>query len=337
MFVLSYLLATVSVVVCIFYFVRFDNKDKNELRIRTRLRIFGVGELPNVRTLPCGDATCDCEWTSKPEMFNKSDIAFYDSAVTTIGTPPVKPLPILFNLEAYERFPEYIQYLPLYPIRFTYRQSDAFTEYYYNYYGWYDYFQDNVPPRAVSPNAQPAASYIASNCESVPSRRQEWVSEFAKYFEVHSYGGCLKNKEWPMKGPTRWFRSGSMAAKIDVMKNYKLHFAFENTIEADYVSEKVYSALVSGTLPVYLGAPNIKEFIPHPMSVIDINSFATKDDAFMYVKEVLNNQTLYDRHHEWRKHRLPKWFLEKFQRAGGSRECRLCNHFCTAENLAKWT
>ncbi|GET85466.1 hypothetical protein, conserved [Leishmania tarentolae] len=48
-----------------------------------------------------------------------------------------------------------------------------------------------------------------------------------------------------------------------VFRKYRYVLAFENTIEDDYVTEKVYNALLSGALPLYIGAMNIADYVPH--------------------------------------------------------------------------
>ena len=48
--------------------------------------------------------------------------------------------------------------------------------------------------------------------------------------------------------------------------------AFEDSMAVDYVTEKVYDALHAGSVPLYLGAPNILEFVP-PNSVINVLDF----------------------------------------------------------------
>ena len=53
-------------------------------------------------------------------------------------------------------------------------------------------------------------------------------------------------------------------------RRYRYCIAIENSVAVDYVSEKVYDALVAGCLPIYLGAPNFQDFIPHPDAVIDL-------------------------------------------------------------------
>jgi hypothetical protein len=42
----------------------------------------------------------------------------------------------------------------------------------------------------------------------------------------------------------------------------------ENSIAYDYVSEKVLDALRAGCIPIYLGAPNVRSFLPVPWAAI---------------------------------------------------------------------
>eukprot|EP00960_Hanusia_phi_P059267 764116-Hanusia_phi.AAC.5 len=49
----------------------------------------------------------------------------------------------------------------------------------------------------------------------------------------------------------------------------------ENSFVDDYVTEKFYQALIAGSVPVYLGAPNIHEFAPSPNSFIDMRRCST--------------------------------------------------------------
>jgi hypothetical protein len=52
---------------------------------------------------------------------------------------------------------------------------------------------------------------------------------------------------------------------MQVLGRYQFNFAFENSIEDGYVTEKVFDALVSGTVPVYLGdAAHLKKLLPDP-------------------------------------------------------------------------
>ncbi|AYU75634.1 glycosyl transferase, putative [Leishmania donovani] len=56
-----------------------------------------------------------------------------------------------------------------------------------------------------------------------------------------------------------------------VFRKYRYVLAFENTVEDDYVTEKVYNALLSGALPLFIGAMNIADYVPsHGLSVVPV-------------------------------------------------------------------
>jgi hypothetical protein len=49
--------------------------------------------------------------------------------------------------------------------------------------------------------------------------------------------------------------------KIQVMRDYRYSLCFENFKMPGYVTEKIIDSLVAGTIPIYLGAPDIDDFI----------------------------------------------------------------------------
>ena len=68
----------------------------------------------------------------------------------------------------------------------------------------------------------------------------------------------------------------------------------------DSVTEKIYDALIAGAVPVYLGAPNIEEFVPSG-SYIDVRSFSGPRELSQFLIEVANDPKRYEKFHEWRK------------------------------------
>lgn len=56
---------------------------------------------------------------------------------------------------------------------------------------------------------------------------------------------------------------GEVNNKITTGLNYKFQICFENSsLQTGYVSEKIFHALFSESVPVYLGAPNIADLVP---------------------------------------------------------------------------
>jgi hypothetical protein len=113
--------------------------------------------------------------------------------------------------------------------------------------------------------------------------------------------------------------------KREVINSYAFTMAFENSIEAGYVTEKPFDALVAGSVPVFLGdSKHLKALIPHPKAVIFVDDFPSITDLSNYLKYLLSNETAYEEHREWRKHFSyeknvagKKW-LEK------SWQCQIC-------------
>jgi Glycosyltransferase family 10 (fucosyltransferase) C-term len=89
------------------------------------------------------------------------------------------------------------------------------------------------------------------------------------------------------------------------------------------VTEKLWGPYEAGTVPVYFGAPNIKQLAPN-RSYIDVDDFATPDDLARYLHTVANNQTLYESYHSWRLQPLPPHFTAKFNISKTHSTCRTC-------------
>ncbi len=71
---------------------------------------------------------------------------------------------------------------------------------------------------------------------------------------------------------------GHVENKMDTMRKYKFCLAYENCRHAvGYITEKMIDCIAAGVVPVYYGAPNVKDHIP-PECFIDVR------DSDDYVK-----------------------------------------------------
>jgi len=73
--------------------------------------------------------------------------------------------------------------------------------------------------------------------------------------------------------------------KQATMANYKFALCFENIEFPGYVTEKVIDCLVSGVVPIYLGAPDIRDFIPEGC-FIDARKFSSLYELEDYLKKI---------------------------------------------------
>jgi hypothetical protein len=131
------------------------------------------------------------------------------------------------------------------------------------------------------------------------SGRTEYLRQLMSRMEVHSYGKLFQNR--------RLDRDLWRETKLQTMGTYKFTVAFENAIAKDYVTEKFYDPLIVGSVPIYLGAPNIEDFAPGEHCFINAADWSPTALA-EYLIDLAGNDAAYARYMEWK--RQP--FRERF-------------------------
>lgn len=131
-----------------------------------------------------------------------------------------------------------------------------------------------------------AAAFI-SNCNDA-AQRLETIDLLEKQgVRLSKYGQCFDTGRW--KGD-----------KKKVLQKTKFTLSFENTVERDYVSEKYWHALNAGSVPIVLGAPNIKEFEPLPGTILVVNDPDDVKNLSKQIKAIASNRTLYNHMLRWK-------------------------------------
>ena len=100
--------------------------------------------------------------------------------------------------------------------------------------------------------------WIVSRCQ-VFGRRELYVEEIKKYFEVDILGGCGDMM------PCGLFK-GSSVKQLECTENllhkYKFYLAFENSVCDGYYTEKFLKTLKVDVIPVVFGAYNYSKLLP---------------------------------------------------------------------------
>jgi len=160
---------------------------------------------------------------------------------------------------------------------------------------------------------------MAGNCDA-RNRREDYVRELMNHVTVHSYGSCLHNQDTPdeilkkyglVKGqPPGYYKQHMYKIKRDILSPYKFILAFENSNCDGYVTEKVYDALLVDAIPIYMGAPDIDDYVP-PGSVIKVADYESISALIEHIEMIANNKTLYENYFAWRKDETHKNFCKK--------------------------
>lgn len=84
----------------------------------------------------------------------------------------------------------------------------------------------------------------------------------------------------------------SLPDKMEIMSKYKYSVVIENCVYNDYWTEKLSDCFLSGSYPLYYGAPNVSEYFDKDSyTLIDIKRM---DESISLIKSIIDND-LYNR------------------------------------------
>lgn len=87
-----------------------------------------------------------------------------------------------------------------------------------------------------------------------------------------------------LRGARRAYR-GRLGRKAETLGSYNFAICFENMVLKGWITEKIFDCFFVGTVPVYLGAPEITDVVPSDC-FIDMRNFANYDDLESFLKSL---------------------------------------------------
>jgi len=164
----------------------------------------------------------------------------------------------------------------------------------------FDFYKDILKPklqwakkRKEEDGKAPIASWFTSFCNTPGSNRVEYISDMMNHsFSIDSYGGCLNNRQMDKEHRT-------IAHKLEMIRNYKFYFAFENSFTRGYITEKPFECLETGTVPVVMTHPFNRKYLPRG-SYIFVGDFDSPIHLAQYLTYLSKNDTAYQEYFKWR-------------------------------------
>jgi len=271
------------------------------------------GGWPSVFGLNCETA---CRFTTDRRRLSEADVVLFH-------------LPTMQGQEFPKRYPDQrwamlsmessVNYPALADREFM-RQFDITMGYWRDATVWTPYFNSGTvkllrSPPAEKTEAAPLAYFQSSHLDA--SGRVGYVRALMKHIRVDSYGKILNTRRLPE--PDRGIKS-----KLQTIARYKFTLAFENSIAADYVTEKFFQPLIAGSVPVYLGAPNIAEFAPGKDCFINVADFDGPADLANHLQRLAADEREYGKLLAWKSEPLRPKFLEMTEAVSAWGIYRLC-------------
>ena len=127
-------------------------------------------------------------------------------------------------------------------------------------------------------------NFIYSNANAY-RMRDELFYEISKYKHIDSLGNHLNNVgNIPNRDSEEWFGSS-----INEKKNYRFSICAENGSMKGYTSEKIISAFLANSIPIYWGNPNIEQEF-NPDAFINCNKYTSLQDVLKVIREIDANK-----------------------------------------------
>lgn len=76
---------------------------------------------------------------------------------------------------------------------------------------------------------------------------------------------------------------GTCISKFEVLQRYHFCLCFENMAMSGYITEKLFDCLYAGTIPIYLGAPDINRYVPDNV-FIDCRKFGSWQELWEWTQ-----------------------------------------------------
>lgn len=248
-----------------------------------------------------------CRWSLDRKDFPRADVVVFH--VPTVGRidrlrKRAGQVWVAWCMESKVNYPALADeaFMRRFDLRMTYEQdADVWCPYLPHRSEWEAAMRQPVPAKT---EAAPAVLFRSASLDR--SGRTDLLVQLFRHMKIDSYGRFMRTRE--LDGPDL-----GNATKFATIARYRFSLAFENSVAPDYVTEKLFEPLLLGTVPVYLGAPNVAEFAPDH-SYVDASAFPSAKALAEYLNHLSADPAAYAAYHRWRSEPLPGRLLDRLRR-----------------------
>jgi len=143
--------------------------------------------------------------------------------------------------------------------------------------------------RSLAAGKTKQAAWFVSHC-ATQARREMYVKKIQRHMQVDVYGKC---------GKLKCSRSNETGCYSTLEEQYKFYLSFENSVCADYVTEKYFNILKYNVIPVVYSGANMSDIAP-PHSYISTLEYPTVAALTKYLQKVDQDDELYASYFWWK-------------------------------------
>ena len=122
--------------------------------------------------------------------------------------------------------------------------------------------------------------------------KENWVDLYGRDWDKWWSRVSLWLPYWKNRSELMSIYKGACSSKLEILSQYNFSLCFENMAMEGYITEKIFDGFYAGTVPIYLGAKDIQQWIPEN-TYIDFRNFKTISDLIQYLNG-LSSKNLQD-------------------------------------------
>lgn len=139
--------------------------------------------------------------------------------------------------------------------------------------------------------------YLQTHCRTT-TERDIYVLELMKHQSIDSYGKCVNNRKLSLELTDDYIFHLDSVEQLSFIARYKFVIAIENAVCEDYVTEKLWRAIHLGVVPIYLGSPSVRDWLPNEKSAILLQDYPTPELLSEHINKLMANDELYEEYLE---------------------------------------
>jgi hypothetical protein len=256
-----------------------------------------------------------CTVTHEPARLDEADVVVFHIPTLSLLPPRSRHRRqwwVALSQESEANYPLLADpmFMAQFDLTMTYRQdADVWTPYFGP-----ETLQTLLTPPVPKTETAPAVFFASGDVDR--SGRAEYVRALMEHLPVDSYGRILKNRDLTV--------DDGVETKLRTIARYKFTLAFENSIGTDYVTEKLFQPLIVGSVPVYLGSPNVDDLAPADHCYVDVRDFAGPAELAAFLLALAHDEDRYNRYLAWKRTGLRDRFVAMASFLRTPALCRLC-------------
>jgi len=112
-----------------------------------------------------------------------------------------------------------------------------------------------------------------------------WDISFYQILRNMPYSQSFPYMYWKNRKALRAIYKGPVESKYETLSRYRFAICFENMAMPGYITEKMFDCFFAGTIPVYLGAPDVVKYVPKSC-FIDMRGFDDYAELYSYLSNL---------------------------------------------------